>query len=160
MYTAVYTARTRAVYTTVFASRTRPWHVWYTARTQPCTWAGINGLCTRPCTRSVHGPVHDHVHGPYARSCTRVHGPYFLTNCCDYTRKQNKAPFCFSPEIYWSKTASWIKILYLLTGPIYAVCRPITKTPSITNCRVTRPIVHTLSYSNFSLKIGYDGNDP
>jgi len=44
----------------------------------------------------------------------------FLTNCCDYTRKQNKAPISLSPEVYEtsSTTGSGIRILYLLTGPI------------------------------------------
>ena len=44
----------------------------------------------------------------------------FLANCCDYTRKQYKAPVSFSPEVYEtsSKTGSRIRILYLLTGPI------------------------------------------
>ena len=43
-----------------------------------------------------------------------------LTNCCDYTHKQNKAPISLSPEVYEtsSKTGSGIRILYLLTGPI------------------------------------------
>jgi len=45
----------------------------------------------------------------------------FLANCCDYTRKQYNAPISLSPEVYEtsSKTGSWIRILYLLTGPIY-----------------------------------------
>jgi len=44
----------------------------------------------------------------------------FLANCCDYARKQYKAPISFSPEVYEtsSKTGSRIRILYLLTGPI------------------------------------------
>jgi len=44
----------------------------------------------------------------------------FLANCCDYARKQYKAPISFSPEVYEtsSKTASRIRILSLLTGPI------------------------------------------
>ena len=44
----------------------------------------------------------------------------FLANCCDYARKQYKAPISLSPEVYEtsSKTGSRIKILYLLTGPI------------------------------------------
>jgi len=44
----------------------------------------------------------------------------FLANCCDYARKQCKAPISFSPEVYEtsSKTGSRIRILYLLTGPI------------------------------------------
>ena len=42
----------------------------------------------------------------------------FLANCCDYARKQYKAPISFSPEVYEtsSKTGSRIRILYLLTG--------------------------------------------
>ena len=44
----------------------------------------------------------------------------FLANCCDYARKQYKAPISFSPEVYEtsSRTGSRIRILYLLTGPI------------------------------------------
>ena len=44
----------------------------------------------------------------------------FLANCCDYTRKQCKAPISLSPEVYEtsSKTGSGIRILYLLTGPV------------------------------------------
>ena len=43
----------------------------------------------------------------------------FLANCCDYTRKQYKAPISLSPEVYEtsSKTGSGKRILYLLTGP-------------------------------------------
>jgi len=43
----------------------------------------------------------------------------FLANCCDYTRKQYKAPISLSPEVYEtsSKMGSGIRILYLLTGP-------------------------------------------
>ena len=49
----------------------------------------------------------------------------FLANCCDYARKQYKAPISFSPEVCEtsSKTGSRIRILYLLTGPIGLQCR-------------------------------------
>ena len=53
----------------------------------------------------------------------------FLANCCDYTRKQYKAPISLSPEVYEtsSKTGSRIRILYLLTGPIEpSICCGIT----------------------------------
>ena len=49
----------------------------------------------------------------------------FLANCCDYTRKQYKAPISMSPEVYETsnKTGSRIRILYLLTGPIAGRCK-------------------------------------
>ena len=48
----------------------------------------------------------------------------FLANCCDYTRKQYKAPISLSPEVNEtsSKTGSLIRILYLLTRPIVLCC--------------------------------------
>jgi len=54
----------------------------------------------------------------YLRETDRICN--FLANCCDYARKQYKAPISFSPEVYetLSKTGSRIRILYLLTGPI------------------------------------------
>jgi len=53
----------------------------------------------------------------YLRETCRICN--FLVNCCDYARKQYKAPISFSPEVYEtsSKTGSRIRILYLLTGP-------------------------------------------
>jgi len=50
----------------------------------------------------------------YLRETDRICN--FLANCCDYTRKQYKAPISFSPEVYEtsSKTGSRIRILYLL----------------------------------------------
>ena len=45
----------------------------------------------------------------------------FLANCCDYTRKQYKAPISLSPVYETSsKTGSGIRFLYLLTGPIWS----------------------------------------
>ena len=60
----------------------------------------------------------------YLRETCRIFN--FLANCCDYARKQYKAPISFSPEVYEtsSKTGSRIRILYLLTGPNAAVCLP------------------------------------
>ena len=54
----------------------------------------------------------------------------FLANCCDYARKQYKAPISISPEVYEtsSKTGSRIRILYLLTGPIP---KPSTQVPCL-----------------------------
>jgi len=130
--TAVYTCvhgRVHGLYTAVKTARARP-------RTRSVVYTctrSVHGDGHGPCTRPCKGRVHGRVHRPYTRRCIgRVHGPYtavntyiirsFLTKCCDYIRKQSKAPYCLSPEVYyfWSKTGSGIKILYLglLAGPI------------------------------------------
>jgi len=57
----------------------------------------------------------------------------FLANCCDYTRKQYKAPISVSPEVYEtsSKTGSGIRILYLPTGPIVTTHYSDITSPSV-----------------------------
>ena len=59
----------------------------------------------------------------YLRETDRICN--FLANCCDYARKQYKAPISFLPEVYEtsSKTGSRIRILYLLTGPMHDASR-------------------------------------
>ena len=107
----------------------------YTVRKRPCTrsYTRVHGPYTAKNTAGVHSRVHDRVDGRVlGRVHGRVHGGVtavytytrpvyetysicsFLTNSCDYIRKQSKAPYCLSPEIYkiWSKTGSGIKIIY------------------------------------------------
>jgi len=47
----------------------------------------------------------------------------FLANCCDYTRKQYKAPISLTPEVYEtsSKTGSRIRILLFTDGPYFSL---------------------------------------
>ena len=104
-----------------------------------CYWANYvnekkkNRLCTltahyNPTVRNVKINLQNNTHNItstthpnlsfYLRETDRICN--FLANCCDYARKQYKAPISFSPEVYEtsSKTGSQIRILYLLTGPI------------------------------------------
>ena len=68
-------------------------------------------------THNITSTTHPNL-SSYLRETYRICN--FLANCCDYTRKQYKAPISLSPEVYEtsSKTGSQIRILYLLTGPI------------------------------------------
>ena len=108
LLTAVYMARKR--------SCTRPVHGHgHGLCTQPCT-RPCRRPCTSPCTRrcngGVHGrpctpPVHDREHGLYTAVYTHIRPVYetyricnFLTNSCDYIRKQSQADYCLSPDVH------------------------------------------------------------
>jgi len=79
----------------------------------------------------------------------------FLANCCAYTRKQNKAPFFVSPEVYKtsSKTGSGIRILYLglLAGPITRTAFVPPGLPSRTIARTVSSELISLFFSCFSI---------
>jgi len=66
----------------------------------------------------------------------------FLANCCDYIRKQYKAPISLSPEVdeTSSKTGSGIRILYLLTGPIPTSSVSSFRRPELAGSIYGRPI--------------------
>jgi len=123
---AVYTC-TLSAYTSVYTAVYWPctWAVYIHGRVNgPCTYTAVYmavQTCTWPCSRSVHGvvtavymackrPGTRLVHcvcTACIRPCTRIHGPYtkarlcnFLTNSCDYVRKQSKAPHCLSMELH------------------------------------------------------------
>lgn len=93
--------------------------------TRPCTWpihGGGHGLYTTLYmtvytamdTACLHGRVLHYVDGCVHGGVTAVYTAHkytrpvyetyriciFLTICCDYMRKQSKASYCMSPEVY------------------------------------------------------------
>jgi len=105
-------------------------------------------------THNINSTTHPNL-SFYLRETYRICN--FIANCCDYARKQYKAPISFSPEVYEtsSKTGSRIRIFYLLTGPIgaYQVCRYTVATVRLIrwpcahlhiyrhNCAIWRPVL-------------------